>query len=80
MESTRKALWLQGFLSFDPERSNSGKAVRLNELTRLRQNCKGLTYAPGHTPEFYTISTINFINEADYLSLAAPYRQSGARP
>ena len=71
MESTRKALWLQRFLNFEPERSNGGKSVRVNELTRRVQNGKGLTYAPGHASKFYTISTINFIDRADYLSLAA---------
>jgi hypothetical protein len=80
MQSTRKALWLQRFLSFDPERSNAGKSVRLNELTLPGENCKGLTYAPEHAPELYTISTINFSDEADYLSLAAPFRQNGAMP
>jgi hypothetical protein len=80
MESTRKVLWLQRFLSFDPERSIRGKSVRLNELTRQGQNCKGLTYAPDHAPEFYTISTINFIYRADYVSLAAPFRQGGGTP
>jgi hypothetical protein len=80
MESTRKALWLQGFLRFDPERSNRGKSVRLNELTRPGRNCKGLTYALGHAPEFYTISTITFIDRGDYLGLAVPSRQSGPMP
>jgi hypothetical protein len=80
MESTRKALWLQRFLNFDPERSNGGKSVRLNELTRRRKNCKGLTYASGHAPKFYTISTINFIDRVNYLSLAAPFCKAGAMP
>jgi len=79
MQSIRKALWLQRFLSFDPERSNRGKSVRLNELTRHGRNCKGLTYAPGHAPEFYTISTINSIYGADYLGLAVPC-PGGAMP
>jgi hypothetical protein len=80
MESTRKALWLQCFLNFDPERSNGGKSVRLNELTRRGQNCKGLTYAPDHAPKFYTISTINFIDRDNYLSLAAASCKAGAMP
>jgi hypothetical protein len=80
MESTRKALWLQRFLSFDPERSNRGKSVRLNELTRSWQNCKGLIYAADHAAEFYTISTINFADRVDYLSLGVPSCQSGAMP
>jgi hypothetical protein len=80
MESTRKALWLQGFLSFDPERSNRGKSVLLNELTRPEQNCKGVTYAARHALEFYTISTINFGDRVDYSGLPATSRQSGAMP
>jgi hypothetical protein len=80
MEATRKALWLQRFLSFDPERSNRGKSVRLNELTRPGQNCKGLTYASEHALKFYTISTINFIDRADYLSLAVSFLPMGAMP
>ena len=80
MQSIRKALWLQRFLSFDPERSNRGKSVRLNELTRHGQNCKGLIYAPRHAPEFYTISTINITDRADYLSLVAAFCQGGAMP
>jgi hypothetical protein len=80
MESTRKVLWLQYFLSFDPQRSNGGKSVRLNELTRRGQNCKGLTYAPGRAPKFYTISTIKFIDRADYLSVAVSSWQGGAMP
>ena len=79
-EPTRKALWHQRFLSFDPERSNPGKSVLLNELPRLWQNCNGFTFASGHAPEFYTISTINFSDTADYLSLGAPSCQSGAMP
>ncbi len=80
MQSIRKALWLQRFLSFDPERSNRGKSVRLNELARPGQNCKGLTYAAGRAPEFYTISTINAIYRADYLVLAVPACHGGALP
>jgi hypothetical protein len=80
MEESRKVLWLQRFLSFDPERSNRGKSVRLNELTRPEQNCKGLTYASEHASKFYTISTINFIDRADYLGFPVSSRQIGAMP
>jgi hypothetical protein len=80
MEATRKVLWLQCFLSFDPERSIRGKSVRLNELTRSELNCKGLTYAPERASKFYTISTINLSDRAHYITRAVPSRQSRAMP
>jgi hypothetical protein len=70
-DSLRKALSLQQFPGFEPERSNRVKSVALNDLTRQTQNCKGLTSVPIRAPEFYTISTINFPDGINNLAVGA---------